>query len=265
MQLLIKKNAQKIYKEEGGSFNQEYYNKLGKIAGKWVNVETKYLFSDQYNIEEENLRVFDNIIEKIKDDARKGKARCHWCGKISQCHYDITRKQFTIKECQHCNKSEYLTIFKPFDPLKYEKEKEKEKEKYSKQLTYVKKLINHPIKTKFIGEKSEKFINWGKDPFKFHNEFLIAIGNKNFKFYGSINDYNRGIIKLNPQGILGALGCIFSDANIGQESWEYTTDEFGEGNITKIQYRACVKTYTKLYSLGINIDKVYNYLIDAGF
>ena len=44
-----------------------WQEKLEKIAGKWVTIDTKFLFDDQFNVVEEdgNLRIYCYQIEKL--------------------------------------------------------------------------------------------------------------------------------------------------------------------------------------------------------
>lgn len=53
-------------------------------SGKWVEIDTSFLFENQYNTTEEygGERIFDGQIQKIEDDARIGKGRCKYCGAI---------------------------------------------------------------------------------------------------------------------------------------------------------------------------------------
>jgi hypothetical protein len=57
---------------------RKYVNWIASVAGKWLDVETKHLFQDQYNTS--GGRVFDDQIDAIEDDARAGRVSCHWCG-----------------------------------------------------------------------------------------------------------------------------------------------------------------------------------------
>ena len=103
MQLRIKQDVVQADRKHGG-YNTDYQAKLAKLAGKLVDVETDYLFADQYNIKQENLRVFDYHVAEVIEDARSGRQRCQWCGKHS----------VIAAACPHCGKAEYLTAFTPF-------------------------------------------------------------------------------------------------------------------------------------------------------
>lgn len=64
----------------------EYHAMLGAIAGQVIDVETDYLFSDQYNtppiegVSDIGLRVFDRYVSEVIDDIRPGMVKCGWCG-----------------------------------------------------------------------------------------------------------------------------------------------------------------------------------------
>ena len=88
---------------------RRFYEMLQKVDGQWLEVETDYLFSDQFNtvpvpgVSEQGLRIMAASVVDVEDDARPGKARCQWCGKTST----------DLEACSHCGKDEYLTVFKP--------------------------------------------------------------------------------------------------------------------------------------------------------
>ena len=58
-------------------------------AGKWYEVATSTLFADQYLLEVGG-RVYDEHIDAVRNDARKGMTKCGWCGRIfpagEKCH-----------------------------------------------------------------------------------------------------------------------------------------------------------------------------------
>ena len=92
MKIKIKENASELYanKYQGkleGLFNIEWFRVLKKIEGMVLEVDTKYLFKDQYNtvpvegVSDAGLRIMDDYVECVIDDERQGKARCLYCGK----------------------------------------------------------------------------------------------------------------------------------------------------------------------------------------
>lgn len=62
------------------SSNSEMDKFLNANAGQWVDVDTEHLFTDQYNIE--GYRLHDTHLQAVKDDARIGKGKCKYCGKL---------------------------------------------------------------------------------------------------------------------------------------------------------------------------------------
>lgn len=92
------------------NFNSKWYDKLKAIAGKIIEVETDYLFYDQFNtvpiknVSDKGLRIMMQSIDYVINDKRIDKMRCNYCGKV------------TIKGniCPYCNKSEYLLIFSEY-------------------------------------------------------------------------------------------------------------------------------------------------------
>jgi hypothetical protein len=115
MKLVIKKNAVECYRKQGGMYSPDYAASLRKIEGTIVDVETDHLFEDQYNIVQENLRVFDYAVESIIDDARIGRQHCQYCGK----HSAINEKtpNMSSDACPKCGTIGYLTPFKPFERI----------------------------------------------------------------------------------------------------------------------------------------------------
>lgn len=79
--------------------NSELREYLNKNAGKWVEVETDYLFHNQYNIEK--FRIYDSMVEAVKNDKRIGLGKCNYCGKIVKtgetCNTYPNEKQMTYE------------------------------------------------------------------------------------------------------------------------------------------------------------------------
>jgi hypothetical protein len=117
MKIKIKDNASKIYWNDVNKIYRgaavppksiiNFGNMLEKINGMTIDVETKYLFKNQFNtvpiqeVSERGMRIMEEYVEKVIDDERPGKARCNQCGNTSN----------STTVCSKCNKSEYLTIF----------------------------------------------------------------------------------------------------------------------------------------------------------
>ena len=77
MRIKIKESDNLVYDK----FKTYKYNEaLKNNAGKWIEVETEYLFDDQYNTT--IGRIFDRDIQAVENDARKGLAKCSYCGEV---------------------------------------------------------------------------------------------------------------------------------------------------------------------------------------
>lgn len=116
MKIKIKKDAKAIYIREQtkhlppsapGNINWDWARMLEQVQGMTLEVETEYLFKDQFNtgpipgVSEHGMRIMESVVEEVIDDERPGKARCQWCGKTSM----------TTDKCSHCVKEDYLTVF----------------------------------------------------------------------------------------------------------------------------------------------------------
>lgn len=87
MKLQLKANAATLFYRSippqcGLTEHQQRYGRLlSQLNGAIVTVETEYVFDDQYNIVENNLRVHDDVVERVIDDERAYTSRCQYCGK----------------------------------------------------------------------------------------------------------------------------------------------------------------------------------------
>ena len=96
MRIKIRKGAslfyiQRCYRnahpECGMLHRPEWADMLKKVEGKWLEVETEYLFKDQFNtapipgVSELGMRIMIEDVEEIEDDIREGLSRCNFCGK----------------------------------------------------------------------------------------------------------------------------------------------------------------------------------------
>ena len=65
---------------------ENYKRKLHKVEGRWVEVDTEYLFTSQFNtkpipgITESGLRIYGGDVDIIENDERIGRSRCGYCG-----------------------------------------------------------------------------------------------------------------------------------------------------------------------------------------
>lgn len=100
MKILIRKNAGKEYSHD------DYNETLKKLRGAWVEVDTKFLFSNQYNVKGYDLRVYDSDIDAVQDDARRGLVKCGYCGAqfysmdALQAHY--AEEEQSAHNCAAC-------------------------------------------------------------------------------------------------------------------------------------------------------------------
>ena len=94
MQIKIKKN---VYVSHNATDSMKEYFKVN--SGKWVDVETKHLFNNQYNTE--YVRVHDSQIDEVRDDARIGKGKCCYCGALieqgNECNKHDECKEYGIE------------------------------------------------------------------------------------------------------------------------------------------------------------------------
>lgn len=102
------------------SFNARYD---GVEAGVWHKVDTSTLFSNQYNLDC-GVRVFDRDVRAIRDDERKGKVRCPYCGAVmmagQRCASRPECSQFKAKSLESIF-TQYSNAEIPFQTLKHEK------------------------------------------------------------------------------------------------------------------------------------------------
>jgi stalled ribosome alternative rescue factor ArfA len=108
MKIRIREDAKSAYVNDIRNFwtNWEWAALLEKLQGMTLEVETDFLFRDQFNVGpvpgiSEGLRIMNNSVAEVIDDVRNGKMRCQWCGKCSD----------VADVCPHCGKSEYREMF----------------------------------------------------------------------------------------------------------------------------------------------------------
>ncbi len=69
-------------------------------SGKWAEIDTRYLFHNQYNTIE-GKRIFDSEILRVVDDVRGGYGRCRYCGAMIRRGEE--EKHFNEREKAGCN------------------------------------------------------------------------------------------------------------------------------------------------------------------
>ena len=50
---------------------------MNALAGTWVEVETDFLFKDQFNVKD--LRIYLHNVDEIRDDMRRYRKQCLHC------------------------------------------------------------------------------------------------------------------------------------------------------------------------------------------
>lgn len=92
MRIKIKDNATAIYIRDihRTPINWEWAEMLQKLEGKWLEVETDFLFKDQFNtppiegVSESGMRIMESMVEVVENDARKEMVKCQYCGKTEK-------------------------------------------------------------------------------------------------------------------------------------------------------------------------------------
>ena len=122
MYIKLKSNAASLSRSVTNScYSENFYQLMKKNEGKWVEVDTTYLFRDAFNskIVHESFDGNSSIkcthiparyVLAVKNDARIGKKRCNYCGKISVYEDKLGRKH---KTCPYCHRDDYIHIFNP--------------------------------------------------------------------------------------------------------------------------------------------------------
>lgn len=110
MKIRIRDNAGELYvRQQQFVINWEWAKQLEKIQGMTLEVETEFLFKDQFNtgpiegVSDQGMRIMIGSVAEVIDDIRPYKMRCNWCGKVSNLGV----------LCAHCKKPEYLERLSP--------------------------------------------------------------------------------------------------------------------------------------------------------
>jgi len=119
MEILIHENAANNYfrrcyrgtqPNAVGLHNEGFYNILKGLQGKWVEVDTTHLFTDQFNtvviegVTGSGARINLADVVEIKDDVRHGLQKCVWCYGYDHNHDGL---------CDRCEQSKYLVDLIP--------------------------------------------------------------------------------------------------------------------------------------------------------
>lgn len=92
MKIKIKEGASNhaYHSERPGRRLRNYSSMIRELEGEWLEVETKHLFTDQYNtvpvpgVSDLGLRIGEILIEKIEEDVRLDMNVCNKCNKITK-------------------------------------------------------------------------------------------------------------------------------------------------------------------------------------
>lgn len=107
-----------------------------------------------------------------------------------------------------------------------------------------------------------------------HFKHLVSVkvrdNQTSFDFFGSANDYDKGIDQLDKDGLSDALASFFEDALAGVE-YEDIDDfasEFGYKKVSRTikAWEGCKEAYRKAFSLGFDEDSLrewVNFLHDS--
>ena len=67
----------------GSGAAADFRRQLEALAGEIVEIDTQFLFRDQFNtVEPRGLRLMTTHVAEVINDARPGRGRCNWCGNI---------------------------------------------------------------------------------------------------------------------------------------------------------------------------------------
>lgn len=109
--------------DTAGNGYSDYGKKLKALRGKVVEVETEYLFDDQYNTTN-GLRVMDHDVVEVINDQRRSRVKSSWSGKVAPAQH--AKKAFAG---EHAAASAYAAergfpVEKLYKKMRVRKEKE---------------------------------------------------------------------------------------------------------------------------------------------
>ncbi len=97
----------KINMTAGAEYTHDKFNDtLRSLRGQWVEIDTTYLFNNQYNLKDYDIRIFDKDIDAIQDDVRAGMVKCGYCGKQFTNTDDLNAhylaEENAAHDCENC-------------------------------------------------------------------------------------------------------------------------------------------------------------------
>jgi len=115
MRIKIKDNATAICLRDAYTpINWEWAEKLKKVEGEWLVVETDYLFKDQFNtapipgVSKDGLRIMESMVEVVENDVRKEMVKCRYCGKTEKwTHWYYKPESRKGAFCPNCDRAGY--------------------------------------------------------------------------------------------------------------------------------------------------------------
>jgi len=123
MKIRIKNDAGELYfkRTPYPQYSKSYRKMLEQVQGRILEVDTDYLFTDQFNtvpipgVSNNGMRIMDDLVEEVIDDERIGSFRCQYCGKWWHPESD------EIPEiCPFCNEKGYISPLDGKTPQKKE-------------------------------------------------------------------------------------------------------------------------------------------------
>ena len=134
MKIRIRDNAKSVYLGrincQGGCTNWDWAYLLEVLQGEVLEVQTEYLFVDQFNaappaperaeelmarlnprhseqvrasvkkvLTGTGMRIMEYLVSEVMDDVRPNKMRCHWCGHCADL----------ADSCPKCGKDDHLS------------------------------------------------------------------------------------------------------------------------------------------------------------
>lgn len=247
MRIKIKGNAYEI--ERGKDCRPRLWlTKIRELAGTWLDVETEYLFKDQYNTAAG--RIMADIVERVEGDARIGRVYCTYCHKHSE-NPALIDGLISIKEdeilskaaCLHCKQSGYLF------PLDTPTLAEPEESEFDKQAREFLDAAGITFKAKFIGSRIKKYWEDGQTRDVFRATFRRS-GTKqqiSFEFGQSLNKSScTGEFPSSAYDVLSCMEKYEPDASFTQWCIEYgyNTDSRKAEKV----YKAVKKEWRKVSS-----------------
>jgi len=82
--------------------NTPWAETMNLTRGQWVEVNTEFLFKDQFNTYD--VRVMLRYVDAIEDDMRRYRKRCSWCG-----HHSA----LVSRRCEYCKHDDHFERFFP--------------------------------------------------------------------------------------------------------------------------------------------------------